>query len=326
MRSVAIYILFINVSYLSVVACVTADESLMLNEPLRPLQLAPELSKKKVALGDRLFHDPRLSGNDTISCANCHNLASGGADHRSGSIGIDGKVGNIKAPTVFNSGNSFVQFWDGRVVTLEDQVDGPVQNPLEMGSTWPQVIEKLTSDPEISTLFRDIYRDGITADNIKDAIATFERSLVTVNSRFDRWLRGESTALTEQELKGYQLFKSYGCASCHQGRNVGGNMYGIMGAMGDYFSDRQFPPLSKADRGRFNVTGREEDRYMFKVPSLRLAVLNPPYFHDGSAEDLEDAVKIMGRYQLGRDIPDQDVALIIAFLHTLVGEHPGLQQ
>ncbi|MCP3668548.1 MAG: cytochrome B6 [Gammaproteobacteria bacterium] len=326
MRSLVKCFLFVSASYLSVVAGVTADESLMLNEPLRPLQMVSDLNQKKVTLGDRLFHDPRLSSNDSISCANCHNLTSGGADHRFGSIGIDGKTGNIKAPTVFNSGNSFVQFWDGRAVTLEDQVDGPVQNPLEMGSTWPQVVEKLTSDPEISALFKDIYRDGITAVNIKDAIATFERSLVTVNSRFDRWLRGDSTALREQELKGYQLFKNYGCSSCHQGRNVGGNMYGIMGAMGDYFADRQFPPLSKADWGRFNVTGREEDRYMFKVPSLRLAVLNLPYFHDGSAKNLEDAVKVMGRYQLGRDIPEHDIALIIAFLHTLVGEYSGLQQ
>ncbi|KRT54349.1 Cytochrome c peroxidase [endosymbiont of Ridgeia piscesae] len=293
------------------------------NEPIRPLPLTIDLNPDKVALGDLLFHDTRFSGNNTISCAHCHNLATGGTDHRATSSGINGQLGGIKAPTVFNSGFHFVQFWDGRAATLEEQIEGPVHNPLEMGSSWPNVIKKLQADPKLSRTFKKSYPDGITSANIKDAIATFERSLITFNSRFDQWLRGDEKALSEQELQGYLLFKDYGCISCHQGMNVGGNMYGYMGAMGDYFADRG-TPLTQADMGRFNITGLEEDKHLFRVPCLRLAAINPPYFHDGSAKTLEEAVRIMGLYQLGREIPPKDVQAIVAFLHTLVGNHPRL--
>lgn len=294
------------------------------SEPLKPLYAIKDLDPRKVALGDRLFHDPRLSSDNTISCASCHILASSGADDLPTAVGVDGAKGPIKTPTVYNSAFNFVQFWDGRADTLEEQVEGPVHNPLEMASNWKQVTAKLRKDPKMVKAFQEVYESGITPDNIADAIATFERSLVTVNAPFDRWLLGDDQALGETELEGYKLFKSYGCSSCHQGRSVGGNLFGFMGALGNYFAERD-RKITTADLGRFNVTGKEEDKHFFKVPSLRLAARQKYYFHDSSTDSLEEAIRIMGHYQLGRIIPDKDVAFIAAFLKSLVGVHPRLR-
>ncbi len=294
------------------------------NEPIGPLPLEQELNPGLVALGDRLFHDTRLSQDNTISCASCHQLSTGGTDRLARSTGVGGALGGIKAPTVYNSGFNFVQFWDGRAETLEEQAAGPVHNPLEMASNWREVISKLTADPKMVETFAALFPDGITEENIVRSIAEFERSLVTAGSRFDRWLRGDDKALDELELHGYQLFKSYGCVSCHQGVNVGGNLYAYMGAMGDYFSDRG-SKITEADFGRFNVTRKDEDKFFFKVPSLRLAAINAPYFHDGSVANLDEAVQIMGRYQLGREIPVHEIDAIVAFLHSLVGVHQRLK-
>ena len=189
-----------------------------------------------------------------------------------------------------------------------------------MNSNWEEVESKLGQDPAMVEAFNKLFDDGMTANNIARAIAAFERSLVTVDSRFDRWLEGEEGVLTEQELRGYRLFKSYGCISCHQGVNVGGNMFGIMGVKGDFFKDRH-GEITDADLGRYNVTGRSEDKHYFKVPSLRLAAINPPYFHDGSETTLDGAIRIMARYQLGRELTGNHIDDIIAFLHSLVGEH-----
>jgi cytochrome c peroxidase len=293
--------------------------SLLKDEPITPLPLHLPLDQRKVNLGHRLFLDPRLSHDNTLSCSSCHGLETGGADRRARSIGIGGAKGDINAPTVFNSGFSFRQFWDGRAATLEEQIDGPVNNPREMGSSWPEVVRKLRADPGYARAFPELYSEGIQAGNIKDAIATFERSLVTTNSRFDKFLRGDQPALTERELAGYQRFKAYGCIACHQGVNVGGNMFQKFGIAADYFTDRG--NITKADLGRMNVTGLERDRYRFKVPSLRNVALTPPYFHDGSAATLPDAVNIMARYQLGRSLSPEDRDLIVAFLGTLTGEY-----
>ncbi len=290
-------------------------------EPFQPLPGSVVLDAGKVALGKRLFLDARLSADDTISCASCHDLAHGGVDNRHRSIGIHGNVGTINAPTVFNSGFNFVQFWDGRAPTLEAQIDGPVNNPLEMGANWPQVLGKLQTDADYRKQFAKLYPDGLTADNVKDAIATFERSLITPDSRFDRFLRGDSTAMDATEQRGYELFQSYGCSSCHQGINVGGNMYEKMGLMGDYFADRG--GATEADNGRYNVNRDDESMHEFKVPSLRNVALTAPYFHDGHAETLEQAVVIMAKYQLGRSMPSDDVHAVVAFLHCLTGELRG---
>lgn len=292
-----------------------------INEPILPIPLTTELDQRKVALGAQLFSEPRLSHNDSISCASCHSLNTGGVDLKTHSVGINGQVGVINAPTVFNSGLNFKQFWDGRAESLEDQIDGPTHAPAEMGSSWEEIVAKLNQSPAYVRSFNDLYGEGIQIGTIKDAIATFERSLTTPNSRLDRFLFGDGSALNEEEKDGYRLFKTYGCASCHQGINAGGNMFQKFGVMGDYFADRGNE--TKADLGRYNVTKAEADRHVFKVPSLRNIALTPPYFHDGSAARLEDAVSVMGRYQLGRRLSPVEIERIVKFLKTLNGEYTG---
>lgn len=287
--------------------------------PILPLAPIPGLDPARVALGERLFHDARLSADFSLACASCHNLEKGGADSRKFSLGIGGAVGNINAPSVLNSGYSLAQFWDGRAASLEAQVAGPLHNPLEMGSNWAQVLSRLGQDVALTAAFSLAYPDGLTANNVANALATFERSLVTVNSRFDRYLRGEKQILTPIEIEGYRRFREFGCISCHQGALVGGNMYQKFGVLRDYFADR---PTTKSDLGRYNVTQREADRHVFKVPSLRNVARTGPYFHDGSADTLAQAVVIMARYQLGRELAERDVAAIVAFLNTLTGELP----
>jgi cytochrome c peroxidase len=286
-----------------------------------PLPLTLDLDPAKLALGTRLFHDSRLSADNTVSCASCHNLASGGVDNRARSIGVKNGVGSVNAPTVFNSGLNFVQFWDGRATTLEAQAEGPITHPLEMASTWAMVLEKLQLDTFYAGEFGRLYPEGMTPGNIKNAIATFERSLITPNSRFDRYLRGEAAALTAQEKSGYALFQSYGCSSCHQGVNLGGNMFEKMGLMGDYFADRG--NLTEADKGRFNITRNLDNLYEFRVPTLRNVALTAPYFHDGSATTLKEAIRVMAKYQLGRSMPPEDQDNIEAFSHSLTGEYQG---
>jgi cytochrome c peroxidase len=294
----------------------------VVNEPIQPIPLHIDLEPGKVALGKRLFHEPLLSANNTLSCASCHVLNSGGVDHQQHALGINGADDPINTPTVFNSAFNFRQFWNGRAATLNAQIPGPIMNPLEMGSNWPDILMKLNASKDYVTEFAAIYRDGITPDNIVDSIAMFERSLYTPNSRFDQYLRGDTKAITADELKGYNLFKTYGCASCHQGMNVGGNMYQRMGIVSDYFADRG--NITPVDLGLYNITGQEDDRYVFKVPSLRMVALTAPYFHDGSVKTLENAVALMAYYQLGRTISQEDVNLIVQFLRTLPGEHVEL--
>lgn len=288
-----------------------------LNEPISPLPLKADLNSDKVDLGDRLFHEKKLSSDNSISCASCHEVKKGGADHFSVSRGVGGFSGPINAPTVLNSSLNFRQFWDGRAATLEDQIEGPIHAQFEMNSNWELIISKLEQDQLYKTLFNKVYKNGIQAANIKDAIATYERSLITP-SRFDSYLRGDNNALNQDEIKGYELFKKYGCVACHQGKNIGGNMYQVFGVMGDYFKDRG--SVSIVDYGVFNITHDEQDRYKFKVPSLRNIAMTAPYFHDGSATTLHDAIRVMAKYQLGRKISENDEDLIVKFLNTLSGE------
>ena len=290
-------------------------------EPIQPIPLEIKLDSRKVELGRRLFHDPRLSADNTISCAYCHNLANGGMDSLPRSIGIGGMEGKINAPTVFNSGFNASQFWDGRVKTLEEQIDFPMQNTCEMGTTWPEVIDKLKQDGDYQQVFASIYPEGIGQSSIRDAIATFERSLITPNSRFDQYLRGDKQALDKDELEGYELFKSLGCISCHQGVNVGGNMFEKIGLFADYFVHRG--NVQEIDFGRYNVTKNEEHRYEFRVPSLRNVALTAPYFHDASAKTLEQAVSVMGEYQLGVNLEKDEIAKVVKFLRTLTGVYQG---
>lgn len=290
---------------------------------LLPLPPAPELSKEKVALGKRLFFDKRLSHDNSLACAGCHDFSLGGSDRQAAAVGIGGARGSINTPTVFNAALNFSQFWDGRASSLEEQAAGPVHNPLEMGSNWAEVIAKLNLDSDYRQAFEQLYPQGMRGETIVDAIATYERTLLTPNSPFDRFLGGEKSALTQRQQDGYRHFLDYGCASCHQGVLIGGNMYQRFGVMGDYFRDRPGNRLIQSDLGRFNVTGREEDRHVFKVPSLRNVGITAPYFHDGSVDTLEKAVVIMGRYQLGRELSETDTQAIADFLRTLTGEWEG---
>ncbi len=287
-------------------------------EPLPDVQT----DARKVTLGRRLFHDTRLSGDETISCATCHSLDHGGAEPRPTSVGIRGQVGPINSPTVLNSGLNFVQFWDGRAADLEAQAEGPVANPIEMGAVWDEVVARLAGDSELVAEMTAIYGEGaVTQANITNALAEYERSLVTP-SRFDRHLRGEQSALSEDERRGLALFQEVGCTSCHRGANLGGTMYQRMSLVRrSYFEDRG-TPVTDADMGRFNVTRAENDRHLFKVPTLRNVALTAPYFHDGSQQTLDDAVRAMGRYQLGRELDADQVRLIVAFLQSLTGELP----
>jgi len=276
----------------------------------------------EAALGKKLFFETRLSGDNSISCAHCHDLETlGGADGMRFALGVDGRQGHINTPTVFNAALNLAQFWNGRAETLEAQIDGPVTSHSEMDAKWPEIVKKLRQDKLYRSSFKAIYPDGVTANNIKRAIASFERTLLTPNSRFDRYLKGDKTAITAAEKHGYAVFKDYGCVACHQGRNVGGNLFQKLGVMRDYFAEHASD--NAADLGRFAVTGLAEDKHVFKVPSLRLVVLTAPYFHHGRYETLAETIRTMAKYQLGRQIPDDDIAAIIAFLYTLPGEYQG---
>lgn len=294
-------------------------KSAELNEPIQPLKLKQDLNLEKVNLGRSLFNDKRLSRDNSISCASCHDINKGGVDQLPVSKGVGGALGTINTPTVLNSSLNFRQFWDGRAVSLEEQIDGPIHLKNEMNSDWPTILTKLQQDQAYVELFKKLYKNGLQAENINDAISEYERSLITP-SRFDRYLLGQKDAINENEIKGYELFKRYGCVACHQGVNVGGNMYQLFGVMGDYFKDRG--NITTADLGHFNVSKDERDRHKFKVPSLRNVALTAPYFHDGSAKTLRDAVRIMAKYQLGRNMPEKDEDLIIQFLQSLSGELP----
>ena len=292
-------------------------------EPVRPIDLSVDVDEAKVALGFALFHDPRLSVDNTVSCATCHALETAGVDNHQYSHGVDDQLGGVNAPTVYNAVYNFVQFWDGRAKTLADQAAGPPLNPVEMASeSFDQIIAKLAADKQFAKAFNAVYPDGLTEANITDAIEEFERTLITPNSRFDKWLRGDDSAISAEELTGYDLFKKYDCATCHVGQNLGGQSYELMGLRRHYFADRGLE-LTHEDNGRYKETQLERDRHRFKVPGLRNVEHTWPYYHDGTRETLEDAVRDMGIYQSGVDLTDTEVNQITSFLKTLTGEYQG---
>ncbi len=293
------------------------------DEPIRPLPLSSNEDPAKVALGQVLFQDKRLSENGRISCSSCHLLDYYGMDRVEFSTGANEQLAEIKTPTVINSRFSFRQFWNGRVVTLSEQIEVTVESRHELNSSWPKLLAKLRQDRHLRQQFEQIYEQGLNKNSVVDALVTFERTLISTNAPFDRWLRGEEGVLSKKALRGYKLFKSYGCISCHQGQNVGGNMFARMGAMGNYFVDRN-DDMTLADLGLFSLTDNEDDKHVFKIPSLRLAALNRYFFHDASVDSLQEAIKVMGKYQLGRELPEKDVVLIAEFLQSLVGDLPPI--
>ena len=293
------------------------------NEPVRPIDLSLDYDPAKAELGFALFHDPRLSVDNTVSCASCHDLSTAGVDNHQYSHGVNDMLGGVNAPTVFNAVYNFVQFWDGRAETLAAQAAGPPLNPVEMASeSFDQIIAKLKADRKFAKAFAAVYPDGLTEANITDAIEQFERTLITPNSAFDKWLRGDDSAMTAEELEGYELFKKYDCATCHVGPNLGGLTYELMGLRRHYFAERGLE-LTHEDNGRFKETQLERDRHRFKVPGLRNVEHTWPYYHDGTRETLEEAVRDMGIYQSGVELSDAEIDKITSFLKTLTGEYDG---
>jgi len=289
------------------------------HEPILPIPLKNEVNAGKASLGEALFFDKRLSGNRQISCASCHQLEAGGDDNVAMGISTLTDQHVINTPSIFNAQYNFRQNWDGSVKTLEEQIDMVLKNQHELDNNWADVIITLSQDDELKKEFNAIYQDGITKKNIVNALVEFEKTLTTPNSRFDQYLRKEDVELTKKELKGYMTFKELGCISCHQGINVGGNLYQKFGVFYNYIAERG--NIKKADYGRMNVTNRQMDAFVFKVPSLRNIAMTAPYLHDGSAETIEEAISIMGKTQLGRTLSTSEIRLIKSFLYTLTGEY-----
>jgi len=295
------------------------------NEPVQPLPDKVSFHAGKAAVGQKLFNDKRLSGDNSLSCASCHALDKGGADARRFSEGIRGQFGDINSPTVFNAVFNIRQFWDGRAADLQEQAGGPPFNPVEMGSRdWEEIIAKLRQDQALNQEFMGLYSGagGWSGANITDAVAEYEKTLITPGSRFDKWLKGDNSAVTATELSGYARFKAFRCASCHVGKSLGGQSFEYMNLKREYFKDRPGESLG-SDKGRKGFTGNDQDLHKFKVPSLRNVELTAPYLHDGTATSLDEAIRIMGVYLAGMDVPEQDRALIAAFLRTLTGEFQG---
>ncbi len=286
-------------------------------EPIQVIKSPQNINLAQVELGKKLWFDPRLSKSGFISCNSCHNLSMGGTDNLKTSIGHKWNQGPINAPTVLNSSLNLAQFWDGRAKDLKEQAGGPIANPGEMGFTHDLAVDVVKSIPGYVREFTLTFGNNeINIDKITQAIAEFEKTLVTPNSRFDQWLLGKKDAMSQQELDGYKLFKNSGCVACHNGSAVGGNSFQKMGVIEPYKTDNKAEGLSA-------VTGKDADRFKFKVPTLRNIEMTYPYFHDGGAATLTEAVDIMGRLQLGKKYTAEENAKIVAFLKTLTGEQPS---
>jgi cytochrome c peroxidase len=288
------------------------------DEPIKPIRPPQNINLGMVELGKKLYFDPRLSKSGFISCNSCHNLSMGGTDNIPTSIGDRWQQGPINAPPVLNSSLNVAQVWDGRAADLKEQAGGPIANPGEMAFSHTLAINVLGTIPGYVREFRQVFgKEKIDIDQVTLAIAEFEKTLVTPNSRFDQWLLGKNDALTAQEMAGYELFKSSGCVACHNGEAVGGTSFQKMGLVEPYQS-------SSSAEGRSAVTGKDIDRFNFKVPTLRNVELTYPYFHDGEAPTLTVAVDLMGRLQLGREFTKDENAKIVAFLKTLTGQQPQI--
>ncbi|WP_025886656.1 cytochrome-c peroxidase [Asaia prunellae] len=295
-------------------------------EVIQPIPESLPVDWAKAELGRQLFFDRRLSGDGKLNCASCHGLDKGGVDNLVTATGINGQKGPINVPTVYNAVFSIAQFWNGRAADLAAQAAGPVTNPVEMGAhDWQSVAQIIAAVPEYQTAFASLYgADPISQRTVTNAIAEYEKTLITPDSPFDLYLKGDNTAITAQEKRGYERFKAIGCSGCHSGVAVGGDAYEIMGLEGPYFSDRK-SALTDVDSGRESFTHALEDHQKFKVPNLRNIALTAPYFHDGSVATLDDAVRLMARYQTPYpDLSRSDIDDIVAFLKTLTGRYQGV--
>ncbi len=286
---------------------------------------------EKIELGKMLYFDPRLSSDGTISCNSCHNVMNGGSDNRATSAGVNAHRGGRNAPTVFNSAFLSVQFWDGRAKSLEEQAKGPITNPIEMGiKTHAVAVDRIKKIPGYVKAFKKVFKgkNAVNIDNLAKAIASYERTLITPNSPFDKFIKGDKSAISPEAQKGYQTFNSVGCVTCHSGSNFAGPS--LPEGTGFYM---KFPTIAGTkydkkykftqDKGRFDVTKKQADMYMFRVPTLRNIALTAPYFHNGSVETLSEAVRVMGKTQLNKDLSENQVSGIVKFLGTLTGDIPA---
>lgn len=294
---------------------------------IQPIPRTVDLNPDIVELGRLLFSDSRMSEKN-MSCIGCHNIGTNGADNRKVSINIQGGKDIMNTPTIFNIGLNTRLGWNGRHLSLENQLDAVLGNTKHMDGNWENILKRLKQDPDYVAEFKRQYPDGITHNNVKHAIVHFERSLITPDAAFDQYLRGDESAINEDQKSGFILFKQYGCVSCHQGVNLGGNLFARLGTFKSPFEKKK-KKLTQKQRtynlGRYNYTGDESDKRVFRVPSLRNVAKTSPYFHTGGIKRLEKAVKFMAKYQIGRAMSDEDARLITEFLRSLNGQYNGRQ-
>lgn len=288
--------------------------------PVAPIQIHSKIQQEKLNLGKQLYTDTLFSKDLSHACYSCHSLKKAGTDRLPRYIGLNKKEGTINTPTVLNASFNFRQFWDGRAKTLKEVIEDHLKDNTVFANNWSTVIQRIKENAFLADSFKKIYKEGITANTIKDALTVYLESLVTTDSAFDKYLKGDQSALSDDQKKGYRLFKYYGCITCHQGMNAGGNLLQKMGIYQDYFAKK--PTIAKSDLGYFNYTGKEEDKYVFKIPTLRNVALTAPYLHDGSVNTLADVVQMMAIYEVGQPIPAHEVPYIVKFLESLSGKLP----
>jgi len=298
---------------LKLIIFITIFITINAKEPISPIPLGIDYDKEKALLGKRLFFDVILSKDKSVSCLSCHNVYDGGADSNSVSVGFDERKGNIQSPTVLNARYNFTQFWNGRAENLTEQADGPLMNPNEHNMNQKIIEKRMNNSVSYKKDFKKVFHiNYIEYKFVLEAIVEFEKALTTPNARFDKYLRGE-IELSTSERKGYKLFKHYGCITCHNGVNVGGNSFQKIGIFIEYTSDNKYPDRS-------TITHKKIDKNVFKVPTLRNIVKTAPYFHDASAKDLQVAIHSMSKHNLGIIIQNNDINCIIKFLESLTGE------
>lgn len=328
-------IIIIALSVVALYGCRKASEDFKIKPPVEKSELLTkaltyfksissvpyeDIAENKVDLGKKLFFDTRLSKDGNISCNSCHNLETFGVDNLAVSPGDTGELGTRNSPTVFHSSLHSMQFWDGRAKDVEEQAEGPILNPVEHNIPSEAFLENhLRSIPEYQKMFSEVYPDvaePITFKNIANAIGAFERKLNPI-SRFDEFLDGNEEALTQQEKDGLKTFMDKGCITCHIGVALGGSFFQKFGLYGDYW---ELTKSENIDHGLYDLTGKDSDKFMFKVPGLRNVEKTAPYFHDGSISSLEEAVKIMGKLQNDKELTDQQVNDIVAFMKALTSD------
>lgn len=294
--------------------CLSGSTIAAPNSAAIPVPMAPGIEPAKIELGKKLFQEHVFSKNLSTSCASCHQLGNSGVDNLPRYIGMEKKPGQVNTPSVFNANLNFLQFWDGRAKTIEDVINDHVIDETVFANTWPTIVQEISQNNLYAEDFKQSYPNGVTQENIINALKIYIDNLVTPNSSFDRYLKGDKTALSNEAQKGYRLFRKYGCITCHQGPNLGGNLHQKLGIYKDYFADKG--TLKKEDYGYYNVTGKEDDKFVFKVPSLRNISRTGPYLHDGSVKTLPEMIQIMAIYQVGQPLRNDEVNAIAQFLQT----------